>query len=54
MNTLNFVSGTKYLGVVINDKMKSTADIYRQAARKLYAQSHMLICNLKNCNHGNR
>ena len=47
---LNFVSETKYLGVVINDKMKSPADIYRQE-RNMYAQSNMLIRNFMNCNH---
>ena len=47
-NTIDFVQEIKYLGVIINSSMKTCSDVVRQT-RKLYAQTNMLLRNLRYC-----
>ena len=47
-SNVDFVQETKYLGVIINSRMKTSLDVIRQTRRPtFYAQANMLLCNLR-------
>ena len=45
---IDFVQGTKCLGVILNSQLKTSVDVSRQT-RKFYAQANMTLRNIMYC-----